>query len=134
MGTLDQYMDAICANSSNEEGSKKTEKQSSVTEGHRHSKDTSTQTALQQMYEGVHVRRRVSQLPVLERVVKRSFLVVRSFHERQRRAVCDGNRYVIFLALVSAKPSSLISTIPMIMDLDYIKVLGVAGRVYDIVF
>lgn len=57
------------------------------------------------MDQRVEVRGRMGELPVLERVVQGRLLVVRPLHERQRRAVRDGNRYIIFLALVSAKPT-----------------------------
>lgn len=107
MGALDQYVHAIGAYSPDEEGGEETEEQTSVTEGHRHRQNPSPQASLQQMYEGVEVRGWMSELPVLERIVECRFLVVWSFHERQRRAVRDGNRYVIFLALVSAKPMPL---------------------------
>ena len=109
MGALDQYVDAVGADRTDEEGGEQAEQQAGVAEGHRHRQNAGAQAALQQMYQGVEVRRRVGELPVIERIVEGRLLVVRPLHERQRRAVRDGNRYLIFLALVSGKPTALTS-------------------------
>lgn len=107
MGGLDQYVDAIGADRADEEGGEEAEGEAGVTEGHRHREYARAQTPFEQMYERVEIRGGMGELAVLERIVKGGFLVSRSLHQGQGRAVRDRNRHVIFLALVSAKPATL---------------------------
>ena len=108
MSAFHQNVHAVGANRADEEGGDQTEQQAGIAKGHRHRQNPSSQAALQKVDQRVEIGGRVGQLPVLERIVKGRLLVVRPLHERQRGTVRDGNRYVIFLALVSAKPTSLI--------------------------
>lgn len=107
MRGLDQYMNAIGADRTDEERGEETEGETGVAESHRHCEYTRAQATLEKMYERVEIRSGMGELSMLERVVKGGLLVGRSLHKWQGRAIRDRNRNVIFLALVSAKPVAL---------------------------